>query len=466
MDAKFGKQPASRSWCSRRYIAVVTALNAAIAIVTVSAISFHFRRPAPTTRRPTAVVRHSTSQPVRSRSLDGGQSSDDALVDQASAIRVESFASVAPAEYYEILLRTSPEEIAAIALQFNELQPNSRTAAAVGMFFQAWAELDGKTALEGSFRIKDLALRRRAINCVLQSMSASVAPEAAMFLKEHPDPELSTEAQANFFDAVFSRWAEVDPAAAAIFFQELGPANDVMAVNARRNIARAWGSLDPAAALTWIDNQPGAPYSESLFDSVISGWSRSDPAAAMSYVTQHLDTAGAVDAASSVALELLNRDPQAAANWLRQLPPGEARSNAEHALASAWTERDPVSAASWAQQTDLTDEVGALFTVARVWAVQDWQGTRQWLDTLAGPARDIAIAGAVTYADVPTSESLPLAVSINNSETRLHTVRDIVETWASRDRDAAATWVLGSGLSPEEKQEILRSDIFLERNQP
>src|SRR6185369_13388282 len=154
------------------------------------------------------------------------------------------------------------------------------------------------------------------------------------------------------------------------------------------------------------------------------------------------------------------------ANWLRQLPPGEARSNAEHALASAWTERDPVSAASWAQQTDLTDEVGALFTVARVWAVQDWQGTRQWLDTLAGPARDIAIAGAVTYADVPTSESLPLAVSINNSETRLHTVRDIVETWASRDRDAAATWVLGSGLSPEEKQEILRSDIFLERNQP
>jgi len=381
-------------------------------------------------------------------------------------MRVESFASVAPAEYYEILLRATPEQIATIALQFNDLPTNSRTGGALGMFFQAWAELDGKAALDGAFQIKDLAFRRSAINSVLHSMSASVAPEAALFLKEHLDPELSAEAQADFFDTVFSRWAEVDPPSAARFFEDLGPTKDIVAVNARRNIAWAWGTIDPAGALTWIENQKLPPYSESLFDSVLTGWSRSDPAGAMTYVAQHLDTPGATEAVTSVALEAFNRDPKVAANWLHQLPSGEARTEAERTIARVWAEKDPISASRWAEQTDINNDIGALFTVAQMWAARDWDTTRKWLDGLAGEVRDVAVAGAVTYADVPASESLPLAMSINNSQARLHTVHDIVETWASRDRDAAATWVIGSGLSSEEKQELLASDIFSQRNQP
>jgi hypothetical protein len=444
---------------------LATLVNAAIASVTITSVSWFelYRQPPPARRALNLTaqpVQHVNGRPNESRTI-----SSDPAANQIMEMRVESFASVAPAEYYELLLRATPEQIATLASQFNDLPINSRNGGALGMFFQAWAELDGKAALEGAFRIQDAGFRRSAINTVLHSMSAAVAPETAALLRDYRDPQMSDEYQAEFMDAVISRWADIDPAAAAEFLEQSNLANSPLSGGTRNSVAWAWGTMDPQAALSWIDRHSDE-YNESLFDSVVTGWSRNDPASAMAYVAQHLDRPGAIEAAASVAIEVFNHDPNAATSWVRQLPNSEARANAEDRIASVWTSKDPAAAAQWAQQLAIDDQTTALVTVARIWAVQDWDGTRSWLNTLAGDARDMAVAGAVTYTGVPPAETLPVALSINNPQTRIHAVEGIVSSWAATDREAAATWVNGSGLSREEKQQLLSLDIFTPRSEP
>ena len=190
------------------------------------------------------------------------------------------------------------------------------------MFFQAWAELDGKSALAGAFQIRDIGLRRMAANTVVHSASPSAAPELAAFLITYPDKELK-DATNGFLNATVSRWADMDPAAAAQFLDSIADTEFAMQYSAGASIAFSWGTLDPTAAMDWIDKQK-AEAPDLLFNSVVTGWAKNDPAAAGAYVIQHMDHPGADDAALSIATAMLDDDPNSATNWLRQLPPERA----------------------------------------------------------------------------------------------------------------------------------------------
>ena len=444
---------------------LATLINAAIAAVTViAAITLHSPTTPRTQTSPSrSIIGVGTSEPASWKPTSIAQPVQPAGIDVAHT-QVDSFATVAPSEFYEILLRATPEEIAALALKFNELPVNSRSGGAIGMFFQAWAELDGPAALQGAFRINDVPLRRVAANTVLHSMSPSVAREMATYLRDYPDKDLAASCQNEFMEAVLSRWADVDPSAAAQFYDDLGKKSDALTGSVPASIAWSWGTLDPNAALDWIQKQSNEQYSGSLFDSVVTGWVRNDPPAAMNYVVQHLDRPGANSAAASIAVELLNRDPQSAGRWINNLPPGEARSSAEQSLTYTWAERDPAAAARWTQELPVDDQASAAFTVARIWAGQDWPETQRWLAGLSGDYRDSAIAGAVVTGQVDPAESLPLAESMTNVEARLHTLQGIIENWADSNRDEAAIWIKNSTITREEKEQLLGLDIFREKS--
>ena len=445
---------------------LATLINAAIAAITVAAaISLHSprlqRTEIPANSRTTGT--NSVAQSMSWNPSSTPNTSQLVAIDIAHT-RVDSFATVAPSEFYEILLHATPEEIATLALKFNELPVNSRSGGAIGMFFQAWAELDGIAALEGAFRINDVQLRRVAANTVVHSMSPSVASEIATYLRDHPDKDLAGACRNEFMEAVLTRWADVDPTAAAKFYDELDKKSDALAGSVPTSIAWSWGTLDPSAALDWIQKQSNEQYSGSLFDSVITGWARNDPPSAMSYVLQHLDRPGANGAAASIAVELLNRDPKSAAHWINNLPPGEAKSYAEDSLTNTWAQRDPAAAAQWTQELPAEDQGSAAFTIARIWAGQDWPETQRWLAELSGDYRDSAIAGALVSGQVDRAESLPLAVSMTNVEARLHTLQSIIENWADTDRDQAASWIKSSSITRQEKEQLLSLDVFGQRS--
>src|SRR5206468_12430100 len=134
-----------------------------------------------------------------------------------------------------------------LAMKFNELPPNVRTAGGIGMFFQAWAELDGKAALLGAFKLKDLELKRMAVDAVVHSVSPGIASELAAYLNENPHKDLA-DVQSRFMDALLERWSGTDPPAAAKFLDRLNDPNSDL-VGTAAKVAFAWGNVDPVGAL-------------------------------------------------------------------------------------------------------------------------------------------------------------------------------------------------------------------------
>lgn len=384
--------------------------------------------------------------------------------DDITQMRVDDLAVVPPAELYDVLMRCSPEEIAKIALKFNDLPNNSYFSGAALMFFQAWAELDPVHALEGAFRVKEIAVKRGALNTVLGSASPGAAPQLVAALMENQDKDLTADVKGDFLTGLLERWAWVDPSAAAKYLDDLDDSKVSLVPGADTKIAVAWGSLDPRAALAWIDQpyRPGRAVGGALLAPVLDGWFSRDPGAAKAYITEHMDTIASAEAASSIARLLFEKDPEAAAGFLTGLPSGDARAKVESNFGFEWASKDPVAASHWLEGLPHDDQMASVEGVVGVWSARDWDAAFKWLTDLKGDVRDIAIAAAVTRAppDVSPYEYLPLALSIKDSQARAEVTVAVIAQWAQSDPDAAVAWVKSSGLSKDEKQEILARPEF------
>jgi hypothetical protein len=196
----------------------ITILNAAIAVVTVTAVTLDLQSRHRDHVRATSAARPS--------SRANGLSKDRPhLYNDVIDVRVDKLSSVPPSELYEVLMQATPEEIAALALKFNNLPPDGPSIGSVGMFFQAWAEIDGLAALEGAFRINDLQLKRMAAGTVIGSVSPALCADIAARLRNNPDPALLTESRGTYLDMLLERWAFVDGPASAKFARRspMGP---------------------------------------------------------------------------------------------------------------------------------------------------------------------------------------------------------------------------------------------------
>src|SRR4029077_6721620 len=127
-----------------------------------------------------------------------------------SDLRIDKLDSVPPAEFYELFVSATPEEMNAVAMKFNELPANVRTAGGIGMFFQAWAALDAKAALLGAFKLKDPELKKMAVDAVVHSVSPGIAPELAVYLNQKPNKDL-VAFQNQFMDSLLEKWSGIDP---------------------------------------------------------------------------------------------------------------------------------------------------------------------------------------------------------------------------------------------------------------
>src|SRR6516165_8137261 len=138
---------------------LLTTINAIIALVTVGAVLFDLTRPrtkhSSNQRQETFQSNAVSNQPEKPADTNRIESVDD-----LANARVDDLGAVPAAELTELMRRATPEQLAALALKFNEAPTDARTFGGMGMFFQAWAQLDPGTALIGAFRINDVAMRK------------------------------------------------------------------------------------------------------------------------------------------------------------------------------------------------------------------------------------------------------------------------------------------------------------------
>lgn len=374
--------------------------------------------------------------------------------------RVDDLGAVPAAALTALMARATAAQLAAMALKFNDAPTDARTFGGMGIFFQAWAQLDPKAALAGAFRINDVAMRKLAARTVVNSVSPSAAEELIAFLTDDPDKDLGSESQNEFLGTLISSWSQLDPQAASGFIDKLGKSKFGGAYRAREEIAYNWGTLDPSAALAWIATQKGGTY---LTDSVIRGWCRKDIDAASAYVLQHLDEPAATQFASSVVDALFDQGFDRATDWMNRMPAGAPRIEAEMTLASSWAAKDPSSAAKWLATLPTNEQTDLVSTIARNWVETNWPEASRWIATLTGDNRDEAIAVAVNREGATRIDSLSLAQSIGKEEMRNNVIESVIRSWAATDPNAAETWVKASPLPSEQRDQL--SSVISEMQQ-
>ncbi|HST30350.1 MAG TPA: hypothetical protein VLK27_05865 [Chthoniobacterales bacterium] len=438
---------------------LLTIINAAIALITVSAVIFGLTRMR--TPRPRNARRQTTtaqSGPEEAKFDDQtARNRIEALTDLSNA-RVDDLGSVPAAELTHLMGRATPEQLAALAFKFNDAPTDARTFGGMGVFFQAWTELDPKAALNGAFQLKDVTMRKLAATAVVNSTSPSGAPELIAALTEHPDKDLIAECKNTFLDPLIAGWSQLDPEAASKFMDQLGNTRSSLNSTARENIAYNWGTLDPSAALEWVHQQGDKEYvdSSALTDSVIRGWCAKDIGAASDYVVQHLsDDEVSRTTAASVAEAMFSHGPEDAINWIGRLPTGDARGAAEFRVAKTWAEKDPSSAAKWEGTLPEDEQESVAGAIARAWVDNNWSEASNWIRTLTGGAYDSAAQAAIDRVDTTPQEALSFGLQIKNDSTRSYEIQQVIRQWSLKEPQAAEGWVKRSSLSPEEQEQLL-----------
>jgi hypothetical protein len=129
---------------------------------------------------------------------------------------------------------------------------------------------------------------------------------------------------------------------------------------------------------------PRGPERDARLVELVTDWAERDPVAALAWVNAHDEPAVAAAVQSATLGAIAQDEPQTAIATWSGLPPGPARDQAVDTIAKGWARQDPAKAAEW-------------------WAVQD-------------PARE-------------SKHEMPWDVS-----------RAIMESWTTRDADAALSW--------------------------
>jgi hypothetical protein len=353
--------------------------------------------------------------------------------------------------------RATPEQLAALAAKFNEAPTDARTLGGMGVFFQAWAQLDPNSALTGALQLQDVTMKKLAATTVVNSVSPSAAPELIAQITEHPDKDLLSECKNEFLNALIYSWSSLDPEAASKFLEDLGDTKTSLNQTARNNIAYNWGTLDPNAALEWARKHQDKDYFDvsSVYDQVIKGWCFKDIATASAYVAQHLDDPAAERAAATVAEAMFARNPDNATAWVSNMPSGRPRSEAESTIAQTWIEKDSSAATKWFATLPENDQTDLVGTMVMRWADNNWSEASRWIETLSGDVRDYAFSNAMNRSNMTETDSLTLALSIRNDELRHDRIEGVIRNWSYGDPESAEAWVKNSLLSSEERQHLL-----------
>jgi hypothetical protein len=265
---------------------------------------------------------------------------------------------------------------------------------------------------------------------------------------------LSAEIAQSLLHTGLTKWAVVDGPGAAKWLDKFG--GDV-SPSVWQAVAETWGTLDPAAALAWIDRQSDLALKEKQMDGVMTGWVKTDLPSAAEYARQHLD--GTVKRETHVALaanQLAATDPKAAIAYIESLPPGTAKQFAQSMAATKWAYNDPVAASAWVSSLPADAQAAAAAGVIAMWAPQDPQASGNWINTLQGPARDSAISAySANLAPRDPGTALGWAQSISSDSIRTSTVDNLVAQWLQRDPAKATEWINRSPLPNEEKMRLL-----------
>lgn len=280
------------------------------------------------------------------------------------------------------------------------------------------------------------------MNQMMAEVLARMTPENAQVAMKAIQNLGSRDPSQFYLTSLFaSAWGRMDGAKAVAYMQEQNSGRASMMGSAAALSGWAMGS--PDEALAWLGEQEENPQNMIYTSGVISGLAKSDPAKATEFLnTIPEDNQMRGRYVDILAAEQAKLGMDEATSWAEGLDDEGLRSDAFEDLANRFTQQDPAKAGEWiASRADEAWAKDAVVEVADEWAEQDPAAAVEWAHTLPEDSQLGAMSAALkewTESD-PTTASEYLA-DMEASPVRDQAVAGFTDQLAREDPQSAVTW--------------------------
>jgi len=251
-----------------------------------------------------------------------------------------------------------------------------------------------------------------------------------------------------------------------------------------------WSSVQPQAALAWLDGQEDGDTKENLVYGLLDGWAMTDFLAAARYAESRPRStarnrfrqlllhrslrAGGLDGAQQwfygisndehnqryremafgeVVDVMLYRDPAAAAHWITQMQgqPFVSQETILRTASSMASTANPMDTLAWLQSLSGLDEATesrGMTSIVGTWATRDAEAASLWLDQQTDSPHYDAMAGQFARSIAASAPDTALACvnTIEDEAQRDVALAQVTRTLVQRHQDAAVAFLVGSGL--------------------
>ncbi|MFD2257881.1 hypothetical protein ACFSSA_14455 [Luteolibacter algae] len=296
----------------------------------------------------------------------------------------------------------APDQFAAVADQYRELNHYGNTGDELELLFRAWAKTDPLTALS--------------------------------YIEENPDMRRNR-------GEVLETWAGADPKAAenwAIQAHDGEGANPYMAA-----VIKGIAATDIETASRLTQEMPLSRERGRAIDAMAKALLMKGEDVAFAFTDSIADEQLKGSFVMIISQNLSRQDPQAAADWVASLEKGDLQSRASGEVARRLARLDVDKAASFV--TSLEPEAQAAAAAATIPAMSqnDIAGTAKWVSSLAGtPGYDRVVESFVWSCDERAPEQSAAWIrGVSNPQQQLKLYHRMLGGWAKKDPAAVRQWV-------------------------
>jgi len=286
--------------------------------------------------------------------------------------------------------------------------------------------------------------------------------------------ELPATQAVDLMSSIYSIWGGRDPAAAALSIRDLD--NPQASLMAASSLAEAWATSDPDAALGWAIEYATEKNGDQILQRVVAIMGQDQPDAAAKIAFRLYEEGTSSDIGYELASAWTSHDPHAALNWLAELPKGKFRDKAIrggiwnvaysepkmaakftgqlaagplrdellHGVASSWADTDVKGALSWAESfPEGKDRNATLGALAQKWVQHDFTGASAAFETMeSGDAkRQLHLNIAQTLAERDPAVAADWLLQNSTPDSDVYAIYAVTDSWAEVDPQAAAEWV-------------------------
>jgi hypothetical protein len=354
---------------------------------------------------------------------------------------------------------------------------------AVDAVLGGWIEKDRRAAEVWVTGLPAGPLKKSALAALVTALAVAEPAHALDLARDisFSRSMLTSDCVTPLVHALFDKWIDEDPAAAAGAAAKL-PDTVSFRDGALHLVGKRWAAQDIDRAFAWAQSLGPVTdtneYQRNALTGVLNSWLSKDPDAAIQWLNDLPDDDAKLGFIQSVASQFQDSDPARAMQLAVAIPPGWAREQTVDYSMRAWLSNDPLIAANWAvkQEDDGIRQV-ALRRVAAGWLSTDPASAREWIESMpAGAMKDkmlhdatMMIAagiqwgrrGTIPLIEWMSTEAIRDAAAaldaIGDPNQRMAAYSTLAGKWLNRDAQTARAWVEKLPISDAEKSALLQA---------